>query len=152
MKKICLIGIFVSIFFGTFAQDITGRYRGTLTIRYHENARPEVKPQSIVRVEKESDTTFVIIVSDMSFGNIKIQNFTMDTIETLPSKEKNTTTFIRYKIKDMRIPRGSDGTFFPVQAMLKSGTVVGNTLELEIWANTGLGLSLIVRFKGNKIQ
>ena len=149
MKKICLIGVFVSIFSITFSQNIAGKYKGTLTVKYHENVQPEVKPQSIVRLEKTGGT-YTVVVSDMSFGNIKIKNFMLDSIET--QKVKNTTTLIRYKIKDMLIPQDDDGTFIPAQAMLKSAKVLDNKFEMELWINTGLGLSLVVRFSGNKLQ
>jgi len=149
MKKICLIGILVSIFSVTFSQNIAGKYKGTLKIKYHEKVKPEVKPQSVVYLVDECGT-YTIVVLDMSFGNIKIRNFTLDSIEVLPSKVKDTQTLIRYKIKDMLIPRGEGGVFIPAQAMLKSGKTTGNKLELELWINTGLGLSLIVNYSGNK--
>ena len=151
MKKTCLIWFFCSIFFAAFSQNIAGKYSGTQTVKYHESVKPVVKPQAVVRLEKAGEL-YTVIVSDMSFGNIKIKNFTLDSIETQEPKVKNTTEFIRYKIKDTLIPQSEENVFIPAQTMLKSGKVVGNKLELELWVNTGLGLSLVVKFNGNKIQ
>ena len=149
MRKICLIWLLTAVVSAAFSQNIAGRYKGALKIKYHAAAKPEVKPQAVVRVEKAGDT-YTAVVSDMSFGHVKIRNFTLDSIETQAPKVKNTTELVRYKIKEMLIPQGEEDTFVPAQAMLKSGRVTGNRLEMELWINTGLGLSLVVNFNGNK--
>jgi hypothetical protein len=150
MKKTILILVLMSMFSTAFSQDVAGKYKGTLTIKYHEQAKPEVKPNSIVSLEKAGDM-YVVKIGDMSFGYVKIKDFMLDSLETLPSTVKGTTVLERYKIADMLIPR-DDGTFIPAQTMLKSCKIAGNQLILEIWTNTGLGLSLKTKFNGIKIK
>lgn len=138
------------MFSAAYSQNVAGKYKGTLTIKYHEKAKPEVKPNSIVTLEKSGDM-YVMKIDDMSFGYVKIKKFVLDSIETLPPKVKGSTVLERYKIADMLIPR-DDGYSIPAQAMFKEGKVLGNNLTMELLINTGLGLSLRIKFNGNKIK